>query len=125
MLLAQFPLEVHSRGMTFVANLLRDAGHEVVVLGNARPEAIARAAIDEAVDVIGISAYCGGEMEQAELLKQHLPHWGVGIGLMMGGILSNIHLLQALGFACFPTGTDPQDILRFLDNLDSRAIVKA
>ena len=61
-LLAQFPLETHSRGMITVAGMLKDAGMEVVLIGNELPERIIDTAIQEDVDVIGISTYCGGEL---------------------------------------------------------------
>ncbi len=61
-LMAQFSLETHTRGLFTVAGMLRDAGMEVILLGNALPEVIVDTAADEDVDVIGISTYCGGEM---------------------------------------------------------------
>jgi len=61
-LLAQFPLEPHSRGLITVAGMLRDEGMEVVLLGNASPERIVEAAVQEDADVVGISTYCGGEL---------------------------------------------------------------
>jgi len=61
-LLSQFPLETHSRGIITVAGMLRDAGMEVVLMGNGTPEQIIKTAIQEYADVIGISTYCGGEL---------------------------------------------------------------
>lgn len=61
-LLAQFPLETHSRGLLTVAAMLRDAGMEVVLIGNALPEQIVESAVQEGADVVGISTYCGGEV---------------------------------------------------------------
>ena len=69
-LLAQFPLETHSRGMITVAGQLKDAGMEVVLLGNELPERIIEAAVQEDADVVGISTYCGGELALGgDLLK--------------------------------------------------------
>jgi len=69
-LLAQFPLETHSRGIITVAGMLRDAGMEVILMGNALPEQIVETALQEYVDVIGISTYCGGELALGgELMK--------------------------------------------------------
>lgn len=116
--MAQFPLEVHSRGMTFVTNLLRDAGHEVIVLGNAQPEAITRAASDEAVDIIGISTYCGGLKGQFPRMWDRCPS---NIRIMVGGIVSaeQRHWLEEmpLGVGVFPSGTDPQKILEYVNSL--------
>jgi len=69
-LLAQFPLETHSRGIITVAGMLRDAGMEVVLIGNALPQQIIEAAVQEDADVVGISSYCGGELALgSELMK--------------------------------------------------------
>lgn len=96
-----------------MANLLRNAGHEVIVLGNTQPEAIAKAARDENVDCIGISAYCGGEVEQSHRMVKALD--GFEPALMIGGILSpeSQEALEWGGFKCFTSG-DPADILAYL-----------
>src|SRR4030042_7093693 len=69
-LLALFPLENHSRGIITVAGMLRDAGMEVVLIGNDLPERIIDSAVQEDVDVVGISTYCGGELAlSGDLMK--------------------------------------------------------
>jgi len=101
-LLAQFPLETHSRGLLTVAGMLRDAGMEVVLIGNALPEQIINAAVQEYVDVVGISTYCGGEvalgsklMEAAE--KRRIKERTI---FLIGGIFppADIPKLKQLGF---------------------------
>ena len=69
-LLALFPLENHSRGIITVAGMLRDAGMEVVLIGNELPDRIIDSAVQEDADVVGISTYCGGELAlSTDLMK--------------------------------------------------------
>jgi methylmalonyl-CoA mutase C-terminal domain/subunit len=58
-LMAMPALENHTRGLFTVAGMLRDAGMEVILVGNGLPEGIIETAIQESADVIGISTYCG------------------------------------------------------------------
>ena len=62
MLLAQFSLETHSRGIFTVAGMLKDAGMEVIYIGNSSPEEIIEAAVQENVDVVGVSTLTGREL---------------------------------------------------------------
>jgi methylmalonyl-CoA mutase C-terminal domain/subunit len=106
-LLAQFPLETHTKGLLTVAAILRDAGMEVILMGNARPEEIARAALEEYVDAVGISSYCGGEVVLAEKLMQAAHNEGIRkhAVFVLGGIFppQSAARLKKLGFtAVFP-----------------------
>ncbi|MBI4187329.1 MAG: cobalamin B12-binding domain-containing protein [Chloroflexi bacterium] len=101
-LLAQFPLETHSRGLLTVAGMLRDSGMEVVLLGNALPEQIIDAAVQEYVDVVGISTYCGGELALCKELLRAAESRGTknGTVFLLGGIFppANIPKLKEMGF---------------------------
>ena len=89
-LLAKVGLDGHDRGVKVVARALRDAGMEVIYTGLHRtPEEVVATAIQEDVDVIGISLLSGAHMtlfpEIIELLKQHDAldrHVLVGGGVM-------------------------------------------
>ena len=87
-LLAQFPLETHSRGIITVAGMLRDAGMEVVLMGNALSERIVEAAVQESVDIVGISTYCGGELALGNEVLQAAEKAGIKDNtiFLMGGI---------------------------------------
>ena len=102
-LLAQFPLETHSRGMFTVAGQLRDAGMEVVLIGNELPERIIETAVQEDVDVIGISTYCGGELALGSDLLKAAEEKGIkdSTVFLMGGIFppKDIPKLKELGFS--------------------------
>jgi methylmalonyl-CoA mutase C-terminal domain/subunit len=114
--MAQFPLEVHSRGMITVSKLLRDAGHEVIMLGNARPEEIVETAIQEDVGAVGISTYCGGEIEQGREVWAGMIDSSCDCQLLIGGIFPDSHAkqLRAMGFQVFTPENSNEDILEAL-----------
>jgi methylmalonyl-CoA mutase C-terminal domain/subunit len=102
-LLAQFPLETHSRGMFTVAGQLRDAGMEVVLIGNELAERIIETAVQEDVDVVGISTYCGGELAMGSDLLKAAEERGIkdSTVFLLGGIFppKDIPKLKELGFS--------------------------
>ena len=109
-LMAQFPLESHSRGLITVSGMLKDAGMEVVLIGNELPERIIEAAMQEDVDVIGISTYCGGELALGQDLIKAAEEKGIKdhTVFLMGGIFppQNISKLKEIGFSgAFLTAT--------------------
>ena len=61
-LLSKLGLDVHNRGIITVANELRNAGMEVVYIGNALPDEIIASAIQEDADVIGVSSLGGAHI---------------------------------------------------------------
>jgi len=120
-LLAQFPLETHSRGIITVASMLRDAGMEVVLLGNALPEQIIDAAVQESVDVVGISTYCGGEVALGTDLLQAAEKAGIkeNTVFLMGGIFppNDAPKLKEMGFsATFPPSAAREEIVSSIKN---------
>ena len=58
-LITKLGLDIHWRGAVTVAQFLREAGMEVIYLGNQFPEQIAQAALQEDVDLVGLSTLCG------------------------------------------------------------------
>ena len=105
-LLAQFPLETHSRGLLTVAGMLRDSGMEVVLMGNALPEQIVDTAVQEYVDVVGISTYCGGELVLGDKLLKAAEKKGIKDGDMV--YLENDHGHQIQGKIHPMEGIHPQ-----------------
>ena len=101
-LLAQFPLETHSRGIITVAGMLRDAGMEVILMGNALPEQVVETAIQEYVDVIGISTYCGGELALGTEMMKIAEEKGIKdrTAFLIGGIFPPMYIpkLKEIGF---------------------------
>ena len=118
-LLAQFSLETHTRPILTVTGMLRDAGMEVILIGNASPEQIIKAAIEEDVDVIGISTYCGGELVLGRDLLEEAEKQGIKdrTVFLMGGIFppGDLPQLKEIGFdGIFGPGASREEISNFI-----------
>lgn len=101
-LVAKVGLDGHDRGVKVVARLLRDAGLEVIYTGLFQtPETVAAAAVDEDVDVIGLSMLSGAHMTLAPLVVQAVRARGSDIPVVLGGIVPNqdVPELLAAGIA--------------------------
>jgi len=98
--MAKLGLDIHWRGAVAVSRLLRDAGMEVVYLGNQFPEAIANAAIQEGAEVVGLSTLCGNHQVLGPKVVRLLREKGANdIIVLMGGIIpeEDIPALKAAG----------------------------
>jgi methylmalonyl-CoA mutase, C-terminal domain len=110
-LVAKPGLDGHDRGAKVIAYALRDAGMEVVYTGLRRTtEEIVKAAIDEDVDVIGLSILSGAHLALTEKIIGELKAAGCGeeICVVVGGTIPprDIEPLEKIGAAAvFPTGT--------------------
>lgn len=118
-LIAKPGLDGHDRGAKVVARALRDGGCEVIYTGiRQTPEMIAEAALQEDVDVVGLSILSGAHLELfprvvAELKKRSVDD----VILFCGGIIpeEDSLALKELGFsAIFRPGTNTQDIVKFV-----------
>ena len=101
-LVAKVGLDGHDRGAKVVARLLRDAGIEVIYTGLFQtPETVAAAAVDEDVDVVGLSMLSGAHMTLAPLVVEVIRVRGVDIPVVIGGIVPNSDVaeLKAAGIA--------------------------
>ena len=119
-LLAQFPLETHSRGIITVAGMLKDAGMEVILIGNDLPERIIETAIQEDVDVVGISTYCGGELALGKDLMKIAGEKGIKdhTVFLLGGIFppKNTCKLKEIGFSdVFPPSASREEIVSCIE----------
>ena len=118
-LLAKPGLDGHDRGAKVVARALRDAGMEVIYTGiRQTPEMIVEAAIQEDVDVIGLSILSGAHLELLPPIIDGLAKKGrEDVLVVAGGIVpeDDIPALQQMGVkAVFGPGTSTQDIIRFI-----------
>ena len=87
-LIAKPGLDGHDRGAKVVAHALRDAGVEVVYSGLKRtPEEIVAEAIQEDVDVIGLSILSGSHLELVPEVLDQLRSAGVDAPVVVGGII--------------------------------------
>jgi len=101
-LVAKVGLDGHDRGIKVVARLLRDAGMEVVYTGLFQtPETVAIAAIQEDVDVIGLSMLSGAHLTLVPLVVEALRARGSDIPVVVGGIVpsKDIEILMNAGVA--------------------------
>ena len=100
-LIAKPGLDGHDRGAKYVANILRDAGFEVIYTGIRRtPEQIVRAALQEDVDAIGISLLSGAHLTLVARLTALLAvHGADRLPIFVGGVIpeSDIPELRSLG----------------------------
>jgi (2R)-ethylmalonyl-CoA mutase len=103
-------LDGHSNGAEMVAVAARDAGLEVIYAGiRSTPEAIAQTAVQEAVDVVGLSILSGSHVELAGAVTAALAARGAGdVPVVVGGIVpaADGERLRALGVARVFTPSD-------------------
>lgn len=118
-LIAKPGLDGHDRGAKVVARALRDGGCEVIYTGiRQTPEMIAEAALQEDVDVVGLSILSGAHLELFPRVVEELKKRGIDdVVLFCGGIIpeEDTKALEDLGFkAIFRPGTNTQDIVKFV-----------
>jgi methylmalonyl-CoA mutase, C-terminal domain len=118
-LIAKPGLDGHDRGAKIIARSLRDAGMEVIYTGlRQTPEMIASAAVQEDVDVIGLSILSGAHNTLCPQLMTLLREKGMDdVVVLLGGIIpeADIAALKSAGIAeVFLPGTSTQDIVDFI-----------
>lgn len=118
-LVAKPGLDGHDRGAKIVARALRDAGMEVIYTGlRQTPELIAAAALQEDVDVVGISILSGAHKTLCPRIVSLLREKGMNDCLVVvGGIIpqEDIPLLKEQGIAeVFLPGTSTEEMVKFL-----------
>jgi methylmalonyl-CoA mutase C-terminal domain/subunit len=115
-LIAKPGLDGHDRGAKVIARALRDAGMEVIYTGlRQTPEMIAEAALQEDVDVIGLSILSGAHMALVPRVKELLDAEGLDdVLLLVGGIIpdEDVAALRDLGVSgIFGPGTNTSAIV--------------
>jgi len=121
-LLAILGLDQHEAGAFAVARLLRDAGMEVIYLGRfGTPETVLDSALEEGVDVIGLSCHSWEYLYYLDELFELLRARGLDIPVVVGGsVLSqdDRNEVQAKGVAAtFGPGSDAGEIVRRIRSL--------
>ena len=117
-LIAKPGLDGHDRGAKVVAHALRDAGIEVVYSGLKRtPEELAAEAVQEDVDVIGLSVLSGAHLTLSGRLLERLREADAGdVAVVVGGTIpaGDAEALRAMGVrAVFPMGTPLPEIVSY------------
>ena len=115
-------LDGHDRGAKVIALALRDAGMEVIYTGlHQTIEQITRTAVQEAVDVIGLSIMSGAHLPICQNLLEKMKAEGIDdIPLAVGGVIpkQDIPKLNAMGIrGVFPGGTPFEDIIAGIQEL--------
>ena len=120
-LVAKPGLDGHDRGAKVVAAALRDAGMEVVYTGlHQTPEMIATAAVQEDVDVVGLSILSGAHMTLFPRVRQLLQEMGRPDILVTGGGIippEDMATLQQHGVGrLFGPGTPTSDLISYIES---------
>ena len=118
-LVAKAGLDGHDRGAKVIAAALRDAGMEVIYTGlRQTPEMIVNAAVQEDVDVIGISILSGAHMTILPKIKKLMDEKGLNDVLLTGGGIipeEDINKLREIGVGeLFTPGASTKNIAEYI-----------
>jgi len=120
-LVAKPGLDGHDRGAKVVARALADAGYEVVYTGlHQTPEMIAAAAVQEAVDAVGLSIMSGAHMTLFQAVMEALKQRGAGEVIVFGGGIvpkEDMPKLEQIGVAkIFTPGASTNEIIQWVES---------
>jgi methylmalonyl-CoA mutase C-terminal domain/subunit len=120
-LIAKVGLDGHDRGAKVIASFLRDAGMEVIYTGlRQTPEMVVNAALQEDVDVIGISILSGAHMTVFPKVLKSMQEKGLHDVLLTGGGIipaEDMDELRKLGVGeLFAPGTDTAEVIQYIQN---------
>jgi methylmalonyl-CoA mutase C-terminal domain/subunit len=120
-LVTKVGLDGHDRGAKVIASLLKEAGMEVIYLGMyLMPKDVVDAAIDEDVDVIGLSLLSGGHLVFTPLVVEEMKKGGLDdVLLLVGGIIpsEDIPVIKEMGVhEVFPAGSLTEPIITYIRN---------
>lgn len=117
-LLAKVGLDGHDRGVKTVARYLADAGMEVIFTGlRSTPQQVVEAALQEDVQVVGLSFLAGDHMTLAPKVIDGLKQHGLEPVIVLGGVIPerDIPALERNGATrVFLPGTPPEQIVQFI-----------
>jgi methylmalonyl-CoA mutase C-terminal domain/subunit len=117
-LVAKPGLDGHDRGAKYVVRVLRDAGMEVIYSGlRQTPEMIAEAALQEDVNVVGLSILSGAHMDLFPTIVEQLKAKGLDVIVVAGGIIpeEDVEPLKKIGVSnVFGPGTSSDDIVEYI-----------
>ena len=125
-LLAKLGLDGHDRGIKVIARAMRDAGMEVIYMGmRVTPDQVAQTALQEDVDVVGISILSGAHMRLIPRLAKALQEREIldDVLLVVGGTIpeDDVEPLQKIGVqGVFPVGSFTSAMTEFITQNVSR-----
>jgi len=121
-LLAKTSLDGHNRGIMVIGKWLSDAGMEVIYLGSFQTEeAVAMAAVDEDVDVIGLSFLGGEHLFSVKDMRKEMDKQGITDDTLfiVGGVIpkNDVEKLYELGVdGVFLPGSPMEEIVSFINS---------
>ena len=115
-LLAKCDQDAHDRGIRYVAEVLRDAGMEVIFIRYRICDEVAKIALEEDVNAIGMSFYSSGYSYDIPIILDKLKEKGKKVTFLVGGIIPSdeIPRLKKMGVdAVFGPGTPTREVLKY------------
>src|SRR5262249_48463748 len=127
-LLGKTTMECHDRGVRYLATKLRDAGMEVIFINFLEPKEILHAAVEEDVDVIGISSSVEGHLPVAREVMSGLRELGKDdVLVILGGVIPgrDVPSMKDLGVKeVFGPGTAADAVIAFIrENTRARSLM--
>jgi len=123
-LITKIGLDGHDRGAKVVSMILKDAGMEVVYLGRHQTaQTIVRSAIQEDVDVIGVSTHCEEHLTLVPEVMRLLKSSGTDIPVIVGGVIrpDETGLLKSWGVSdVFFPGSDSEEMVERIRSIGKR-----
>jgi len=121
-LLSKSKMDVHDRGLRYLARKMSEAGMEVILIRHGLIDEVVNTAIQEDVDVIGLSFSVGGHINVCRRLQQLLKEKGAEDKVtIVGGIIpeDDIIALKELNVAgAFGAGTSAEEAIDFIQSLN-------
>jgi methylmalonyl-CoA mutase C-terminal domain/subunit len=114
-LLAKSDQDAHDRGIRYMAEVLQDAGMEIVFIRYRICDQVARVALEEDVDVIGLSFYSSGYSYDVPLVIKQLKEQGKSTKVVIGGIIPSDEVpeLMEMGVSgVFGPDTPTEDVIQ-------------
>ena len=120
-LMAKVGLDGHDKGALLVTSALRDAGMEVIYTGLRRKvQQVVNTAIQEDVDVIGISILSGAHLSVATKIITKMKDVGVDKPMIIGGVIpdEDVPKLKEIGVAeVFTQSSSYEDMIQFIQKI--------
>ncbi|MDA8222588.1 cobalamin-dependent protein [Desulfosporosinus sp.] len=113
--------ETHNRGIIVVSTILKEEGMEVVYMGNTTPENALKAAMEEDVQIIGVSSLSGAHLRTGKHLLELATKKGLAksMAFVIGGVIppNDVKILKDMGFydVCV-SGTKRDELVTVIKN---------
>ena len=119
-LIARFSLDGHDRGILTVMHALRNAGMEIVYIFFSDPKEIVKVAVEEAVDLIGVTSSQGEHLLVCSQLMDELNKQKTDVPVIIGGVIPSVDVQKLLDMGIkrvFGPGSKPSDAVSFISQI--------